>query len=386
MVEKDLLIGMLGYESNNSFTPLIAQALNEDFKQNVITYSVTRVRDLIGPLLGDDYLKYKKLVPLSAALKGGCPLEDLDVLIVDQSYMYLYNDLRIPVMYHHTELQQMPTMGTNNGEGCPTHALYKNPEMSDFYHSAMPYWWKTVRYHYNMFPCAHPLHYNPDYKKDIPCVFVGAPSDMFDRIRDWLWKDMQRDHWEITNYIQSRNLCLCLDDLGEVSATVTELNQSYARAQHMVLTAFNGVYIGRKVFECLASKCIPIIWVENDNAKLCLESLGFKHKVNCYFYHKKEELDYLTKLKYDPSIAENGYNLLLENHTFNHRALQLMNIIERTLPRLTIKKPVFSGTTDLFKYRFNVKKKKLEHINEAPKTAFIDENPITKIKKVRVNL
>ena len=345
------VIGMLGYTANNSWTPRILEYLHQSLKQNVIHFNVDHCRDMLGPLYGEKHMKYKKLVPLSAALKGFNETEQtpVDMLIVEQSYLWFKNDLKIPVIYHHTELQMPFTVKY------PTHVLYKNPEMNNYLHSIEPSGWKSILYKTNLYPAVHPPFWINDAEKIYQCAFIGPPTDMFDRKRDFLWGLFQHNHADTVEYLMNSNFCDKFHDLGD-EMPPRRYNETISKSKHIILTAFNGVWIGRTVMEALACKTIPIIWIENDDAELCYRALHFipfpEKSHNCYFYRNKYELDALAVREYDPAMADRGYQMMIKYHTFGHRALQILDLIKRTCHRIQVTIPPFDGVNDPFKYKY----------------------------------
>lgn len=338
-VRTPMRIGILGYESNNSWTPLMAKALNDE-KHLIVQFSVNEVKSKLSPVEMDDYLKYKKLYPLSMAIKGH---EDkFDILIVEQSFLYFYNDLTIPVLYYHTELNTPPTVGNSDGGGAPTHLAMKLPEIANWFRSIYRYWYeRAVKYHFYLFPHAYPPHYMPDTKKKHDISYIGIPSDMFDRTRDWVWNRMTLNMNRIINYIVSHELCTIYNNVGEKPCHQIKYNELLHESAHVVLLAHDGVYIGRSAFEALACKTIPILWIENDDAEKFIRSLGFEPKgpkQNCYFFRDEYELENLCKnLQYDQAIADRGYELLLNHHTPGHRALTILKVLELTLDVYRVK-------------------------------------------------
>lgn len=347
------LIGMLGYALNNSWSFRMMDELNKVFHWDIVLFEVDKVRDILGPLVGEKHTKYKKLIHLSDVIKG---YENIEMLIVEESYLWFKNDLKIPVIYYHTEIQMPYTVKY------PTVVLYKNPEMNDFLHSFEPFGWSKILWKAISYPCAFPNFYMPDHPKDIQCSFVGPPTDMFDRKRDYLWRLFQQDHRIIVEYIQRKHLTTFYHDLGD-EHHVARYNETLARSKHMICTSFNGVWIGRTMIECLASKCIPIIWVENDQAEHCLRnSLGYipfpEEECNCYFFRKPYELDSIVFREYDNNMAERGYNLFLENHTFMHRAFELDQLIMKACRRINTYPPLsYKKVADPRKYHILSKKR-----------------------------
>ena len=329
-----MILGIIGYESPNSWTPLVSKAFN-DQGYTVVQFSINKTRSALGPLFGDQHLKHKKPVPLSDII-GTVQSHKIDVLFVAQSYMYTVNDLTIPVFYWHTELTSAPTCRN------PTHILYKLPEMDYWMRNYFPYEHSRIKHHYFIPPACHPPHYAFDMEKDRLVSYVGAPSDTFDRIRDWIWNDMQRDMKRIEGHINLMTNVHTIYDVGETPADHREYNESLGRSHYMILTAHNGVYIGRRVMECCAAKCVPIIWIENDNAYKTYKNLGFEEKgdnQNCYMYRTLEDLDSIVddNLKPDPVMEKRAYNLILNNHTFGHRVLTFLKIMDLTLTEFKIK-------------------------------------------------
>jgi hypothetical protein len=329
-----MIIGILGYESPNSWTPLMSAAFNNN-GYTVIQFSVNKTRSALGPLFGDEHLKYKRPVNLSDVI-GTVKTQKIDVLFVAQSYMYTNNDLSIPVFYWHTELTSAITCRN------PTHILYKLPEMDYWVRNYFPYEHHKMRHHFYIPPAVHPPHYNFEMDKDRLVSYIGAPSDTFDRIRDWVWNSMQRDMKQIEAHIKLMTNVHTFYDMGEKPADHKDYNEALARSNYMILTSHNGVYIGRRVFECCASKCVPIIWIENDNAYKCYKDLGFEESgsnQNCYMYRTIEDLDSIVddSLKPDPMMANRAYNLIEKYHTFGHRCLTILKIMELTLTEFKIK-------------------------------------------------
>ncbi len=327
-----MIIGILGYESPNSWTPLMSKAFNEQ-GYTVIQYSVSKTRQTLGPLFSEEHLKFKKPVPLSDIIRT--VHRPIDLLIVAQSYMYTYNDLNIPVFYYHTELTSPLTLRN------PTHILYKLPEMDHWLRNYFPYEHHRAQHRFFLPPACHPPHYIYEVPKEYLVSYIGAPTDTFDRIRDWVWNSMQRDMKVIEAWLKLREDVYCFYDEGDEPAKTEVYNETMSKSHYTILTAHNGVYIGRRPFEAMACKTVPIIWVENDNAQECFNGLGFKERggqQNCYFFRTLEDLEsILTGLAPNPEMAERGYNMMLNNHTFGHRVLSLIKIINMTCKRLLIK-------------------------------------------------
>lgn len=341
-----LHIGMLGYESMNSFTPIMCKILS-DMGHVVTQFSIGKVRNSMGPGIADQYLKFKRPFPLSQAINEY--EMKLDLLHVVQSYIWWKNDLErfMPVFYLHTELSSALACKT------PTHIELRLPEMDHFLHSYFPWEWKMIPYKYMLYPAAQPAHYDPDYRKDLHMSFIGPPSNTFDRVRDWVWNFMSQKHIEIKTYFERKELGHYIDMVGEQPATFPQYNMMLARSEHLVTTNHRGVYISRRIMEALASKTIPIMYVENDKCQRVLRDLGFKwdgREQNCYTYRKKEELDKFKHIKYDNNIAERGLNLLLENHAHHHRALTMLKQINLTCGRMkTFPLPDVDEVTELAK-------------------------------------
>jgi hypothetical protein len=142
-----MILGIFGYESPNSWTPLMSQAFNSH-GYTVVQFSVNKTRTALGPLVGEYHLKNKRPVKLSDII-GTVKTQKIDVLFVAQSYMYTENDLDIPVFYWHTELTSSITLRN------PTHILYKLPEMDYWVRNYFPYEHSRIKHHYYLPPAVH---------------------------------------------------------------------------------------------------------------------------------------------------------------------------------------------------------------------------------------
>lgn len=341
-MKKIRCIGMFGYESANSWTPRMAEEINKHHI-HVNQFSVSKTRDIISPLEREAILTHKRAVPLSKLFNPHA--DELDIAIVGQSYIYTFNDLKIPVIYYHTEISSVYTCRgyPNSSWGWPTHCAMKLPEAYNWLHSYDPWGYNQVKHHFYLYPAAHPPYFDHNEEKDLDVVYIGAPSDMFDkRQRDWVWNRMLKHQQETQAFLRRREICHMFFNEKEVQADFATYNKSLARAKHIILTAHEGVYLGRRHIEALAAHTIPIIWIECDAAKKIFHDLGYEEKgkrQNCYFYYNNEDLEDLIRgLEYDPEIAERGYELFMNNHTFGHRVLTLLKVIERTCDNLFVKR------------------------------------------------
>ena len=82
---------------------------------------------------------------------------------------------------------------------------------------------------------------------------------------------------------------------------------------------------------------IPMVTAYNP----ALSEIGFRSGVNCLTYDNERELHQCVQtLLDDPAlasdIAQNGYQLIQNKHTYYHRAMQVLSMVEQwqTLPRL----------------------------------------------------
>ena len=218
-------IGMFGYESKNSWTPRMAEELNR-MGYRVHQFSVSKSRDLLSPMDRLAYLNQKKAMPLSTLLSPY--VEELDVVIVAQSYFNTFNDLKIPVIYYHTEITSPYTCrgNANSSFGWPTHCAMKLPEAYNWLHSYDAWGYSQIAYHFYLYPAAHPPFFDHAEEKTIKVTCVGAPSDLFDkRARDWVWNRMLRIQHEIEAFIKSKELAYVFYNEDEVQAGFKTYNQ-----------------------------------------------------------------------------------------------------------------------------------------------------------------
>ena len=326
-------IGILGYESPNSWTPIMVRTLLDMDKKEgryiVTQYKISQIAKTYPPAQSNLLGKYKKPYSLWEAIFEH---RDIDILFVSQSMWHYENDLQfwgIPVIYYHCELNSDLHMHSTNykedwSRACDFFA-YKLPEIPNWVHQKSPWEMAKIPVKFYLPPCADPLYWgDPDkMEKDINVSLIGSPDDTFDmKYRDYYWNTMQTE---------IRKLKSWNDQTGFATYYPTPVNmgmyeKTLRRSEHMVIPANRGVYVGRRIFECFATKTIPILWVENEWCKQAFDDLGIDDRV-AYFYHKPEDLKNM-KLEYDPKMAQRGYDLLLDRHTPGHRVLKIIKEVE----------------------------------------------------------
>jgi hypothetical protein len=318
-------IGLLGFEADNSLVnSLKRQFLTKDKDgrvQNIVTtFSISNIFEHFVPVQRKErVMRWKEPVLLSDCVSER---PDIDVLIIEQSYLHYINDLSIPVIYKHNEMFSPPTCWT------PDIILYNNYEMFDFVHQYYPnYHSKIKRFAYS-YPAAEPAYFNPNRKKPIKFVNIGPPTDTFDkRRRDFIWNNMQDFHNKVQACFRDEGLGT---DITDHDIKPSEYKDLLETSEFVLISNNWGTYLGRRQCEALAAGCIPVMMVENQDCMRNVTEYGFIDGSNCLMFADLEQLREAARYieimtpKEVLDMRTAGMKLLLERHTFEHRAKQIL--------------------------------------------------------------
>jgi hypothetical protein len=173
----------------------------------------------------------------------------------------------------------------------------------------------------DQYECFHwlPLAVTPGYihKRGIPSYDFSFVGYLNDEPRKAL---MERIQEQFTHNIQS----------GVFAAEAIDVYIS-GRVGLNIPAYVGGKYaydVNMRVFEIPALK-VPLLTADVEG----MADLGFRHGVNCLMYRSGVELERFMELLIvndllRESIADKGYQLVTREHTYRHRAQQLLSILE----------------------------------------------------------
>jgi len=156
---------------------------------------------------------------------------------------------------------------------------------------------------------------------------------------NWIgWKNTWKYYWDrpsqkayylhvrgIVNFARKHNLV----KYHEHGIPYPEYKDILEQSEAVLIIPGTEAYVTRKIYEAASSKTMIVLYVQNDEGEQIYNEMGLVHEVNCLMFHSNEELRKLKK-KYRTYnrklITQNAYNWVKENHTWDLRAKELIEI------------------------------------------------------------
>lgn len=133
-------------------------------------------------------------------------------------------------------------------------------------------------------------------------------------------------HLAIIDYVKKLNLAAEFREVNEsLDAYKKHLFQFDAT---LIIPAWDS-WETRRLYEASYCRCVPLLYLQNENARKVFEKQGYVHGETCITFTRKEDLVKLELRDYDLElIRRNGYRLVKNHHTYRARILELLNKID----------------------------------------------------------
>ena len=139
-------------------------------------------------------------------------------------------------------------------------------------------------------------------------------------LQHWIFPELHNPNKEKTNFII---------DLSR-DTTIEKYKGILESSKYILI---KGDWVSNRVFEAMVSKTIPLIitWKENRNfikMRQVYEEMGLKDGVNCYFIDLYDWNRTLVFNEYNEVMAQEGFELIIKNHTFHNRIEKIKQEID----------------------------------------------------------
>lgn len=85
----------------------------------------------------------------------------------------------------------------------------------------------------------------------------------------------------------------------------------------------------RRLYEASYCECVPILYIQNNNAKRIFYKLGYINGETCITFRNKNDLLDLNIYDYNlEMIRKKGKEMVLKRHTYKTRAKELMALMK----------------------------------------------------------
>jgi hypothetical protein len=275
----------------------------------------------------DKRLKYtllKYAIPLSTIFKG-----EYDFAVITQTYLYIENDLDIPVFYFHREWDLPPRIDKCNMVWMQ-HLQARNELM--YVHDK---WWGNnhpMPWSYLWCAVDHE-EFEPKEKTVKGLTYFSIKEAVEREKRQFCY------NWQIKNYWDMTEKCLpYCDNVHEgYDLPFVDYKDCLERAEAMLLVL--PPFPSRRTVECAMAKTLIVRWIPDDGYEGFLNQLGWEHGKNCLFFRDEKELKEIHKKYFSvretmtarsekQHMVDAAYDNVMLNHTYEKRNQYLMEKLE----------------------------------------------------------
>ena len=133
-------------------------------------------------------------------------------------------------------------------------------------------------------------------------------------------------HLEITDYVKDHDLAVLFK---EVNVSLDKYKKHLFKYDATLVIPAYDSWETRRLYEASYCKCVPLLYIQNEAAKVVFEKQGYVHDETCITFTKKEELLDLDLNDYDlEAIREAGFKLVKKRHTYVARVKELLDKID----------------------------------------------------------
>lgn len=301
------------------------------FREGVITNLMTPDQEFKKLYIG------QQLFPLSKILENYYPKAEF--IFVENPKFFFDNDVNIPVFYYHRDLK------------CPIYI--KNPT-----HLGLRFWsllgakdGRPKGGQPELVELYHPeIWYNNNIKKVWLCHAIS--QDEFGELN--IHKNVARDrrgiayygsyksvrrmmgdnnytyeiyhyHKKIIDFAEKWGICT---EFRSVNPDLDDYKRHLFEFEATLIIPGWDSWETRRLYEASYCGCIPILYLQNENARAVFESQGYIEGKTCITFNNDRSLLRLNLNDYDlERIRKNGRELVLERHTYETRINELISKI-----------------------------------------------------------
>lgn len=305
---------IIGLDYSNSFSRKMEKALKK-LGHNVYFFSKSSIRMNHCPTVFESNYHINMKYPID--LRELLPVDNYDMIIISHNQFVFNNPNRgsTKVLYYHREYLDYPSCLN------PDILAYNLPCHDKFMRQYYPQLFFT-RTKIDLTIAVDPEEYNPNREKDLTGLnYATCYENVMDEKRDWVWNNFYKIFLEREKRFTSNG---CRVNGGRYVDT-PELKDYIERSEAFLQFMPPGVFASRRLLECAVSKTLPVIYIESEESRDYHNELGFYDDENCLMFMEKPLFH--PKMYCDPTLIDDAYGTVLEKHTYDHRAKQILDLL-----------------------------------------------------------
>lgn len=303
---------IIGLGGVNTFSRKMEKALKK-LSHSVYVLTTNEIKNRYCP--SKFKLEYHIYQKNPMDLREILPVDNYDMIIISHSDLVFNNPKRssTKVLYYHREMLCYPSCLN------PDILAYNHPAHDSFIWHYYPKMWHSAK-KIDLPFAVDPEEFNPNREKDLTGLnYVSVFEDVMEESRDYFWNYMFKEFMNREKRFTSNG---CRYN-GPKYATLEEYKDYVERSEAFLVFASPGIYGTRRMFEIAACKSLPIIHIESPEALEYYKSMGFELNETCLMFGLKPPIidNYDCEEYYE--YTQNAYNLVLNEHTYDHRAKEI---------------------------------------------------------------
>ena len=279
----------------------------------------------------------QQLFPLSRVKDNHYP--EADFVFVENPKFFFDNDVNIPVFYYHRDLKNAVYIKNATHLGLRFWSLLGakdgrphggQPELIELYHPEIWYnnnikkVWLCHAISQEEFGELN-IHKNLERSKK-GYAYYGSYKTVDDMMGNNNYTyQIYRHHKEIIDFIEKYFLA---SEFRRVNVELGEYKKHLFEFDATVIIPAWDSWETRRLYEASYCGCVPLLYIQNDNARAVFEGQGYIDGKTCITFRDKRELMRLNIYNYDLDyIRKNGKELVLKRHTYEARIKELISKI-----------------------------------------------------------
>lgn len=257
--------------------------------------------------------------------KGFDP-EEIDVIFVEQNFMYFENDVPSMVIYYHRDLWTECFMRR------PDMMLYRYAKHRTSLQYYARYTWSNTLFKLQFINGVDMSLFKSNRKKRFEGINYIYPRRT---LEDYLTTDfVQRDYYQPTydviKYAKDKDW---VHIHGFHRTTIEEYRYILENLETILFAPPNNAFLSRILYEAAACKTMLLIYTPSNFAEEQYRKIGLVHKDNCLIVREKEQIMnvYVMGKRKREQIVQNAYDWVKRFHTYELRAKQLQIIFYKLL-------------------------------------------------------
>lgn len=284
-----------------------------------------------------NYYIGKQLFPLSRILRN---YPESDFIFIENPKFPFDNDVDIPVVYYHRDMKCKSYVPNADffvlrfwsfGKTKDGRPKGGQPELMELYHPEI--WYDDAIKKIWLCHAISTEEFDKfnKYKKlsrtKQGFAYFGSYKSVNDMMR------FNNVHYQI--YCHHSQIIQFVND-NKLASEFREINESLdAYKKHLfefdatlIIPAWDS-WETRRLYEASFCKCVPIVYIQNENARKVFKAQGYINGKTCITFDNLTELHGLNIYDYNlDTIREQGYEMVKTRHTYKARVQELFNKID----------------------------------------------------------